>query len=91
MILRDVTAADLPSDPNGHETAYRRGFHQALALAYDLVETAPTVALALKILDRAEALAGEYRSLKRHPGRPPLCDELRARLSRRRKPAPSRN
>jgi hypothetical protein len=32
-------------------------------------------------LRRAERLGASYRSQARHPGRPPLCDEIRERLS----------
>jgi hypothetical protein len=77
----------LPNDPRGYEAAYRRGFHQAIVLCHDLGDEAFSHAEARLRLDRAEELAGEYRSQSRHPGRPPLADMLRERLGRRRQPA----
>src|SRR5262245_22482843 len=80
-------AADIQIDPDRQravESAYRRGLHQAVGFAFDLVADAPTLAAARSILGRAESIAAEYRSTSRHPGRPPILDEIRQRLSKRR-------
>jgi hypothetical protein len=84
--MADVLARRLTHDEHqrGCESAYRRGIHHGLALAGDLADGEGTLREARWRLTRAENMAGEYRSLSRHPGRPPIVDELRRRLAKRR-------
>jgi hypothetical protein len=86
-----MTAADLiahrysfEEHRQGVEAAYRRGIHHGVNLASDLADDATTLREARWRLTRAENMASEYRGLSRHPGRPPIVDELRRRLARRR-------
>jgi hypothetical protein len=83
---RDATAADLAADEKLHrisESAYRRGFNHGIALCYDLVGNSSSVAQARRTIGKADDLAYEHRSLRRFPGRPPLVDDFRRRLMRR--------
>jgi hypothetical protein len=84
MSLADATAADLPpGNRAGHEAAYRRGVHQALAFAGDLVDQAETLGEAECILARAENIAGELRYRRKNEGNMMLLDTIRGRLSGR--------
>jgi hypothetical protein len=79
--LADATAADLkPGCRAGHEAAYRRGVHQALAFAGDLVDGANSLKGAQRILCRAENLAGELRYRRKDEGNMMLLDTIRGRL-----------
>jgi uncharacterized protein (DUF924 family) len=83
-----VCAADIVIDEGrqrASESAYRRGIHHGLALAGNLVDQSLSIRQAQRFLTKTENLAGEYRSLARHPGRPPVMDELRRRVLRLRK------
>lgn len=92
---RFATAADLVSAKDqavaerlrqAAESAYRLGVQHGLVLAGDLLEESLSLKQARRLLTRAENMAGEYRSLSRHPGSPPILDELRRRVLRTRKP-----
>jgi hypothetical protein len=83
-----ISAADIKIDEKTQriaESAYRRGIHHGLALAGGLVDESLSLRQAQRLLTRAENFAAEYRSLARHPGRPPVMDELRRRVLRLRK------
>jgi fructose-specific phosphotransferase system component IIB len=83
-----ISAADIRLDERSlraSESAYRRGVHHGLALAGSLVDDSLSLKQAQRMLTRAENMAGEYRSLARHPGSPPILDELRRRVLRLRK------
>jgi hypothetical protein len=85
---RDATAADIKIDENrqrASEASYRRGVHHGLALAGRLVDQSLLLRQAQRLLTRAENLAGEYRSLARHPGNPPILDEITRKVLRIRK------
>jgi hypothetical protein len=82
LSLRDATAADLPQEYRANvEGAYRRGVHQALALAGDLADQAKTLGEAQCVLARAENIAGELRYRRKNEGRMMLIDTIRGRLS----------
>jgi hypothetical protein len=83
--LADATAADLPKCRASHEAAYRRGVHQALAFAGDLVNRAQTLGEAQCILTRAENVAGELRYKRKAEGNMMLLDTIRGRLSGRKR------
>jgi hypothetical protein len=90
------TAADLiacryswDEHRRGCKASYRRGVHQAIGLAYDLVEHAGGRREALKQLGRAERIAGELRFVRKDRGNGMLLDEIRQRMARRRVPAGS--
>ena len=92
--VRTATAADLLAHRysfdehlQGCESAYRRGLHHGVNLASDLADDASTLAKARRTLIRAERVAGQHRSRRRHPGRPPIVDEIRRKLARKRRPA----
>ena len=77
----DATLADLtPERLAAHEAAYRRGVHQALAFAGDVVDRAETLKDARRILCRAENVAGELRYKRKHQGRGMLLDYIGSRL-----------
>ena len=83
-----VCAADIKIDEKlqrACESAYRRGIHHGLALAGGLVDESLSLRQAQRFLTRAENLAGEYRSLARHPGNPPILDEITRKVLRIRK------
>jgi hypothetical protein len=92
---RDATAADLTICAADlviaeklqriAESCYRRGVHHGLALAGRLVDQSLSLRQAQRLLARAENLAGEYRSLARHPGNPPILDEITRKVLRTRK------
>ncbi len=83
--LADATAADIdPERRAGYEGAYRRGVHQALAFAGDLVDGSITLKEAQRILTRAENLAGELRYRRKDQGNMMLLDHMRSRLARSR-------
>ncbi len=87
-LTRDATAAALITDPHTLrciESAYRRGFHQGVGLSYDLVEDLLGSTSARRALGSAERIASEYRSQGKHPGRPPIVDEIRLRILNRRR------
>jgi hypothetical protein len=71
----------------GCESAYRRATHQALGLAFDLVERSADRRDALRQLGRAERIAGKLRFVRKDHGRGMLLDAIRQELARRRKPA----
>ena len=81
--LRDATAADLdPERRAAHESAYRRGVHQALAFAGDIVDRAATLKEAQRLLCRAENLAGRLRFIRKDQGNMMLLDHMRTKLYR---------
>lgn len=67
--------------PGSREAAYRRGVHQALAMAADLAEQTMSLRGLRRILLRAERIAARFRE---RPDRPASIDLLRARLAERR-------
>jgi hypothetical protein len=69
------------------EASYRRGVHQAIGFAFDLVEQSADRRDALRRLGRAERIAGELRFVRKDQGRGMLLDTIRQKLARRRKPA----
>ena len=77
--LADVKDVD-PEEQRKYEGAYRRGLSHGLALASDLADQAATLLEARRLLRRAANLAHGYRDQRRHPGRPPILDELRRKL-----------
>ncbi len=92
--LLTTTAADIldrrftfDEHLKGCEGSYRRGVHHGVSLAADLIGDATSLAEARRILARADAVAADYRNQGRHPGRPPIVDEIRGKMARRRKPA----
>jgi hypothetical protein len=82
-LARDATAADLFADP-GHEGSYRRGVHQALAFAVDLLDRARTKDEARRLLASAEEYAGRLRFREKDRGNGMLLDEINGRLRRKR-------
>ena len=91
---RDATAVDLicaadvdvgGTSARASEASYRRGVHHGLALAGRLVDESLSIRQAQRFLTKAENLAGEYRSLARHPGNPPILDEITRKVFRTRK------
>jgi hypothetical protein len=91
-LLSLATAVDLIADEATQqmcEQAYRRGLHHGIALAGDLADESLSLAQAQRLLTRAENVAGEYRSVARHPGRPPLMEEIRVRVLKLRRKAPT--
>jgi hypothetical protein len=79
VLTRTYTFAEYQS---GNEAAYRRGLRHGVALASDLADDAATLGEARRILARACRAACGYGDRRRHPGRPPILDEIRRRLAR---------
>jgi hypothetical protein len=82
---RIVTGTELlerltPERLAAHEGAYRRGVHQALAFAGDIVERATTLKEAKRLLDRAESWAFKLRFVRKDEGRLMLLDYIRGKL-----------
>jgi hypothetical protein len=85
--MRQLTRslADIQIDPEQQqavEGSYRRGVHQALALAADLVEDAATLPEAKRLIGRAEREACRLRYHAKHEGNGMLLDRIRQRLTR---------
>ncbi len=80
----DIAADLTPERQAAHEAAYRRGLHQGLAFAGDLVDEATTLNQARSMLCKAENLAGELRYKRKAEGNGALIDHMRSVLSRRR-------
>jgi hypothetical protein len=80
--MADATAADLdPERGRAVEAGYRRGVHQALAMAGDIADRAMSLRECQYILARAENIAGELRYKRKNEGRMMLLDYIRERLS----------
>ena len=83
--MKTITLADVkdvdPEDQRRFESAYRRGLHHGVALCQDLADQAATLPEVRRLLRRAANLAHSYRDQRRHPGRPPILDELRRKLA----------
>jgi hypothetical protein len=85
-----VTLADIKLDPAqlaACEGAYRRGVHQALALAGDIADSAQTLIEARRQLTKAENHAFRLRFTRKDEGRLMLLDHIRQELSKVRKGA----
>ena len=81
-----VTGAELlqqltPERLAAHEGAYRRGVHQALAFAGDILERATTLKEAKRQLNRAESWAFRLRFVRKTEGRLMLLDFIRGKLA----------
>jgi hypothetical protein len=92
MITSTLTRslADFELDPErlaAHEAAYRRGVHQALALASELVHQAGDVKEARRLLRRAEYQACRLRYKAKHQGKGCLLDTIRGKLNARKQEA----
>jgi hypothetical protein len=81
VTLRDATAADLQPDVlRLCESSYRRGVHQALALAGEIADWGDSVKEIRRVLSQAENVAGELRGHRRDQGHGMLIDYIRGRL-----------
>jgi hypothetical protein len=80
--LEDIAADLTPERRAAHEAAYRRGVHQALAFAGDLVDEATTLKQARRVLTRAENMAGRLRFVQKNRGGGMLLDHIRQQLTR---------
>jgi hypothetical protein len=88
LVSLTISAADIVIDPEQRravEGAYRRGVHQAFALAGDLVDDAEALREARRLLQRAENIAGEFRYKRKAEGNGALLDAIRGRLSGRKR------
>jgi hypothetical protein len=80
--MADATAANLdPDRGRAVEAGYRRGVHQALAMAGDVADRAKSLRECQYTLARAENIAGELRYKRKAEGRMMLLDYIRERLS----------
>jgi hypothetical protein len=66
----------------GCENAYRRGVHHGTILSSGLAADVHADAETMRLLRRAERLAGRYRDHRRYPGQPPIVQEIRGKLAR---------
>jgi hypothetical protein len=85
---RIITGTELlqqltPERLAAHEGAYRRGVHQALAFAGDIVERASTLKEAKRLVNRAESWAFKLRFVRKTEGRLMLLDYIRGKLHRK--------
>jgi hypothetical protein len=83
-----ISAAEIRLDPAEsakYERAYRKGVHQSISFAADLVNQAGDLKEARRILRRAENLAFRLRFKDRNKGNLALLDYIKARLATRKR------
>jgi hypothetical protein len=80
--VAEVATELTPEEAARHEAAYRRGCDQTAFLAVDLVDRAPTLQEARKVLRRLKALTFKYRFKLKNKGRLYLLDCIRTDLQK---------